>query len=265
MLVVVGVAASCGSIDLPRGVENVASTSPTPRVFVGGPDVEVVAEERVVDGTGVAPPQPEPLPDSGAWTVSARGSVVNVWSRPGGGSVRFAVEAHNPWDQSIDFPVLTGQQAPDGSVWYAVLLGIQPNGSRGWVSADDVTLQRSDDRIVVDLSDRILRHFHEGRLRHRFVIGIGKPSTPTTPGRFFVWAKLQPSDGTGPYGSYLLGISGFSEVLTNWPGGGRMAVHGTADPNDRGGEVSFGCIRVFNRQMNRLRDVPMGTMVVIRR
>jgi hypothetical protein len=265
MLVVVVLAASCGTIDLPRGVENVADTSPTPRVFVGGPDVAAVAEAPVADGTGVPPPQPDPLPDSGAWTVNARGSLLNVWSRPGGGAVRFAVEAHNPWDQSIDFPVLSGQQAPDGSVWYAVLLGIQPNGSRGWVSAEDVTLAPSDDRIIVDMSARILRHFHDGRLRHRFVIGIGKPSTPTTPGRFFVWAKLQPSDASGAYGSYLLGLSGFSEVLTNWPGGGRMAVHGTDDPTDRGGEVSFGCIRVFNPQMNKLRGVPMGTTVVIRR
>ena len=59
-------------------------------------------------------------------------------------------------------------------------------------------------------------------------------------------------------------MSGFSEVLTSLPGGGRMAIHGTADPSDRGQAVSFGCVRVYNRDMDRLQDVPMGTVVVIR-
>jgi L,D-transpeptidase ErfK/SrfK len=53
-------------------------------------------------------------------------------------------------------------------------------------------------------------------------------------------------------------------VLTSLPGGGRMAIHGTADPSDRGQAVSFGCVRVYNRDMDRLQDVPMGTVVVIR-
>ncbi len=145
-----------------------------------------------------------------------------------------------------------------------MLLGIEPNGARGWIRATDVTLERATDRIVVDMSTRVLRHFRDGGLAHRFRIGIGKPSTPTTPGSFFVWAQLEPRDSWGSYGSYVLGLSGFSEVLTYWPGGGRMAIHGTPDRSDRGAQVSFGCVRVYNRQMDRLRDVPLGTMVVIR-
>jgi lipoprotein-anchoring transpeptidase ErfK/SrfK len=96
-------------------------------------------------------------------------------------------------------------------------------------------------------------------------VGIGAPNTPTTVGRFFVWAHLDTRGASGPYGSYLLGLSGFSEVLSYWPGGGRMAIHGTADPTDRGRRVSYGCPRVYNPQMNRLRGIPMGTTVLIRR
>jgi lipoprotein-anchoring transpeptidase ErfK/SrfK len=114
------------------------------------------------------------------------------------------------------------------------------------------------------MSARILRHFRNGKLIHKFSVGIGAPSTPTTPGLFFVWARLA-ADPSGPYGSYVLGLSGFSEVLTEWPGGGRMAIHGTDNAADRGNEVSFGCVRVYNPQMQELRDVPMGTPVLIRR
>jgi hypothetical protein len=52
--------------------------------------------------------------------------------------------------------------------------------------------------------------------------------------------------------------------VTEWPGGGRMALHGTDDPDDRGHEVSYGCVRIYNPQMLRLQDVPMGTPVLIR-
>jgi lipoprotein-anchoring transpeptidase ErfK/SrfK len=174
------------------------------------------------------------------------------------------VETTNPWGQAIAYPVLHARQTTDGEVWYRILLGIEPNGSNGWVRASEVNLAEATDRIVVDTSTRTLREFRDGELVHRFLVGIGRPDSPTTPGRFFVWARLQPSDPSGSYGSYLLGLSGFSEVHTDWPGGGRMAIHGTADPTDRGQQVSFGCVRVFNGQMDQLRDVPMGTTVTIK-
>jgi lipoprotein-anchoring transpeptidase ErfK/SrfK len=128
---------------------------------------------------------------------------------------------------------------------------------------NEVRPRHTHDRIVVSLSHRMLWHRRDGHVIQRFRVGVGATGTPTTPGRFFVWAKL-PSDPHGAYGSYVLGLSGFSEVLTYWPGGGRMAIHGTDDPNDRGQWVSHGCVRVFNPQMDELRDVPMGTPVVIR-
>jgi lipoprotein-anchoring transpeptidase ErfK/SrfK len=93
---------------------------------------------------------------------------------------------------------------------------------------------------------------------------VGSPTYPTSPGRFFVWALVDYPHPFGPYGSYALGLSGFSDVITDWPGGGRMAIHGTADPTDRGQAVSHGCIRVFNPQLEHLRNVPLGTPVVIR-
>jgi lipoprotein-anchoring transpeptidase ErfK/SrfK len=95
-------------------------------------------------------------------------------------------------------------------------------------------------------------------------VAVGKPSTPTTPGRFFVWARVGYQDVTGPYGNFALGLSGFSRVITDWPGGGRMAIHGTSSPNIAGLDVSNGCVRVSNPLMAKLIDVAMGAIVVIR-
>ena len=256
--------ASCAAFDAFAADDPVVSPTATPQGFVGGSDDGGGLTAAAIDDS-VEGPQPDELPGPGAWVVRSVAPTMPVWAAPAPDpEIRFAVETTNPWDQPIVYPVVRAAQAQDGAIWYRVLLGIEPNGSRGWVKAADVSLSRATDRIVVDTSTRILRHFRDGKVIHRFRVGVGKPTTPTTPGHFFVWARLQPSDPNGQYGTYLLGLSAFSEVLTDWPGGGRMAIHGTVDPTDRGREVSFGCVRVFNEQMDQLTDVPMGTSVVIR-
>jgi lipoprotein-anchoring transpeptidase ErfK/SrfK len=63
---------------------------------------------------------------------------------------------------------------------------------------------------------------------------------------------------------FALGLSGFSNVLTDWPGGGRMAIHGTPYASNKGQMVSHGCIRVYNPDMRKLRRVPLGTPVIIK-
>jgi lipoprotein-anchoring transpeptidase ErfK/SrfK len=81
-----------------------------------------------------------------------------------------------------------------------------------------------------------------------------------------VWARVSTGRPSGPYGSYILGLSGFSEAIdpSDWPGEPRLAIHGTDDPGDAGQAVSSGCVRVLNALLRFLRDVPMGTPVLIR-
>lgn len=265
--------ASCGSLAAgqppeARPVETVEpeldpSPSASPRAFleVGPEAASEVAEQPV----GARVPAPRSL-DLGNWALVPKGDLLEVYQDPRRGepALRTSVGAWNPWGQRIAFPI-RDVHVEGGTTWYRVLLGVQPNGASGWVDGDDVSFERLRHHVVVDLSERMLRHFRNGRLRHRFRVGIGAPGTPTTVGRFFVWAHLDPRDASGSYGSHLLGLSGFSEVLTNWPGGGRLAIHGTPDPSDIGRRVSYGCARVFNRQMDRLRHIPMGTTVMIRR
>lgn len=135
------------------------------------------------------------------------------------------------------------------------------------MKASDVRLAQATERVVVDLSARRLVRFREGRRVARLRVAIGKAATPTPPGRFFVWARIGTGRPSGPYGSYVLGLSGFSEAIepwTEWPGQPRLAIHGTDDPTDAGHAVSNGCIRVLNRLLRVLHDVPMGTPVRIR-
>ena len=170
----------------------------------------------------------------------------------------------NPVGQPLEFLVAKTARDAHGDPWLRILLPMRPNGAAGWVQERDVTTRRTRQRIVVDLSSRTLRYYRSGRLSDRFSVGVGRPETPTAVGTFYVWAQIPQASPFGPYGVFALGLSGFSPVLTDWPGGGRMAIHGTSNVGDRGEMVSHGCVRVFNDDMVTLKQVPMGTPVVIR-
>jgi lipoprotein-anchoring transpeptidase ErfK/SrfK len=222
-------------------------------------------------------PVPDPVPSdsplelarqtadrpSGRMVVSTTQPSLRVWREPNGAvAPAFEVSSTNPWHQPLRFPVVARKVDDSGTPWVRILLGVEPNSSAGWVPFTGLTATRLRDHVDVDMSSHTLRWFRAGRVVRRFTVALGAPATPTTPGRFFVWASF-PSSFSGAYGAYVLGLSGFSRVLTDWPGGGRMAIHGTSDPTDPGHDVSHGCVRVYDPQMLKLRGVPMGTLVRI--
>ena len=198
----------------------------------------------------------------GGVVVHPKRGLFRVLEKPSRGNVA-AYRAVNDWGQPLWLPVIAERDVRD-DLWLHVLLPDRPNGSTGWLRAARVDTSIVRDRIIVRLRKHTLTRYHEGRPIARYRVAIGRPSTPTTPGRFFVWARVGYADVQGPYGNFAVGLSGFSKVITDWPGGGRMAIHGTSDPNTAGEDVSNGCIRVFNPLMAKLIDVPMGATVIIR-
>ncbi len=54
-------------------------------------------------------------------------------------------------------------------------------------------------------------------------------------------------------------------MLTDWPGGGFVGVHGTNEPHILPGAVSHGCIRMPNESILKLaRLMHVGTPLTIR-
>lgn len=216
------------------------------------------------DAVAAPDPQPELLPADGDFVAVPNERLTPMWERPvAGGVADFSLDTRNPSGDLAPM-LIEDAIAQDGETWYEVLLPLRPNGATAWVREGDVAVRERTERIEVDLSRRLLWHYAGDELVHRFRVGVGTPETPTGTGRFYVWVKVAYDDSSGPYGSAALGLSGFSPVLSDWPGEGRMAVHGTADPSDRGREVSHGCVRVFNEDLRALVDVPLGTPVEIR-
>ena len=70
-----------------------------------------------------------------------------------------------------------------------------------------------------------------------------------------------------PYGCCALALTGHqTKLLAGWPGGDRLAIHGTPQPETIGKEISLGCMRAHRRDIRALmRTVPLGSPVTVRR
>ena len=149
---------------------------------------------------------------------------------------------------------------------YLVQVPRRPNGVTGWVSAAKVHVETVRTRLLVDLSEKRVTLYKNGRKVLSSRAAIGSSATPTPIGRFYVNQRLIPYDPHGPFGPGAVGVSAFSDVLTGWTQGGPIAIHGTNAPWSIGKAVSNGCIRLPNAVLRRVFAQALGgTPVVIRR
>jgi lipoprotein-anchoring transpeptidase ErfK/SrfK len=186
---------------------------------------------------------------------------VRVFAAPDAAAAPTA-ELANPTPDGAPLVFLVRDQQPG---WYQVLLPIRPNGSVGWVEATAVTTTKHEFRIVVELGAHHITVFHRDGVFYEGPVGIGKGPTPTPIGVFYTKELLQPPNPNTAYGAYAYGLSGYSNVLTDFAGGdGVVGLHGTNDPSTIGTDVSHGCIRLTNEAITRLaKNLPLGVPVVI--
>ena len=145
--------------------------------------------------------------------------------------------------------------------WYRISVPGRPNGRTGWIPAGAADLHPVRELIHIDRSARTLELWSNERLVLRTRVAIGRPGMETPLGLFYVTWKLVPQAPV--LGKFALETSAYSK-LSEWPGGGIVAIHGTYEPRLLGQAVSHGCVRVSNRDILRLRArVGLGTPIRI--
>jgi hypothetical protein len=160
--------------------------------------------------------------------------------------------------------VLESRLDSRGRVWLRVRLPKRPNGATGWVREEAL----SDLRVVrtkLRLNRTTLRAtlYRNGRKVWSSPIGIGAARTPTPAGRYWIRSRLRNLRGSAAYGPWAFGTSAYS-VLSDWPGGGVVGIHGTNQPGLIPGRPSHGCVRMPNNKVRRLAVLmPIGTPVEI--
>ena len=149
-------------------------------------------------------------------------------------------------------------------LWYQVRLAILPNGSIAWVPRNALgKLYSVGTHLYINLATKRATLTRKGIAVFTASIGVGQSSSPTPRGQFYIRDKL---DGFHDpfYGPVAFGTSARSAVLTDWPGGGYIGVHGTDQPRILPGRVSHGCVRMRNAAILTLaRLMPVGTPVTI--
>jgi lipoprotein-anchoring transpeptidase ErfK/SrfK len=154
-----------------------------------------------------------------------------------------------------------------GHSWLRVRLPGRPNSHAGWISARGTRATETEWRILVSLSARRVTVTRSGRAVRRFRAVVGKPSTPTPRGVFFVEEALALSsyEAGGPY---ALATSARSNALQEFDGGpGQIALHGTDNLTGAlGTAVSHGCIRLGTHAITWLsRRIGAGVPVTVTR
>jgi lipoprotein-anchoring transpeptidase ErfK/SrfK len=158
--------------------------------------------------------------------------------------------------------VLDGKLDAEGDAWLHIRIPMRPNGRTGWVAADMLSqLYVVTTKLVIDRTAKRATLSKAGRKIWSAPVGIGKASTPTPRGTFWVRERLR-GDGKA-YGPWAFGTSAYSSI-SDWPNGGVVGIHGTNEPNLIPGRPSHGCVRVRNDKIRRLaRLMPVGTPVSV--
>lgn len=183
--------------------------------------------------------------------------------RPDAGTV--ATLATQTPEGTTNIVLVLGEVSRREGAWVHVRLPLLPNDRTGWLPRSALGGYRFvHTRLIVDRRRLTATLLRDGRRVFTARVGVGRPNWPTPPGEFYIRDKV--SGFNDPfYGPVAFGTSARSAVLTDWPGGGFVGIHGTNAPELIPGRISHGCIRMRNVDILRLaRLMPVGTPLTIR-
>ena len=213
------------------------------------------------------PGKPTFLPSSkysSRWAVVR--TAVSARARPSADAPTIApLDTLTPEGTSNIVLVLGRRSDATGRLWIRARLPVLGPANTGWVPREALGGYGTvTTHLVVDLESLRATLFRNGREIFRADVGVGKPFWPTPRGEFYIRNRLT-GYASPMYGPLAFGTSARSRVLTDWPAGGFVGIHGTDRPDLLPGRVSHGCIRMRNSDILRLsRLMPVGTPLTIR-
>ena len=211
-------------------------------------------------------PTPTPLRASSVeWTWAPVRRAVTARSGPGPGFAAVGRVGRRTPEGTANLVLVLGREQSGEALWVRARLPVLPNNTTGWVPRSALggyAVVRT--HLLVDLGKRRATLSRNGRAVFTTDVGVGTAAFPTPTGRFYVRNKLTRYRNAF-YGPVAFGTSARSAVLTDWPAGGFVGIHGTNRPELIPGRVSHGCIRLRNEAILRLAALmPVGTPLTIR-
>ena len=210
-----------------------------------------------------APARPQLLPHDVSYRWAPVSRAVAALPSPANGAPVATLSTVTP-EGTTNLVLALGSVWRNGVEWVHVRLPVLPNNSTGWVPRSALGgYQFVSTHLVIDLHRLRATLSRDGRPVFSAPVGVGQPQWPTPRGQFYIRDKL--TDYASPfYGPLAFGTSARSSLLTEWPDGGFVGIHGTDEPQLIPGRISHGCIRMRNRDIVRLaRLMPVGTPLTI--
>jgi lipoprotein-anchoring transpeptidase ErfK/SrfK len=256
---------ACGGKDEPQAAPGTSTTEATPTTSEVR-EGTLIATARVPDVVVLADPPPGVDAPTTTTTAPPPGSHLPIprvgLNSAGVSKVPEGYRFDNP--TYFDNPLVM-QVLEDRGEWLKVLIQARPNHTTGWVKASDVELSTTTYRMVLSLADRHLTVYDGDEVVVETDVVIGKDTTPTPLGEFFLSEKIPQSNPNGSYGPWILSTNGYSEALDLFDNGlPVVAFHGTNKPELIGTQASNGCIRLENEVITQLAEMlPAGTPILI--
>ena len=178
------------------------------------------------------------------WAYVAR--IAPIYAQPSTSSKR-VTRLH--WYTEDGFPevylLLRSHWDSHDRQWINLRIPMRPNGRTGWVPGDVLSRFHLTHTLVVVNRERLRMYIYmNGRKRWSAPVGVGKPSTPTPAGHFWIRERFRISNPGSGYWPYAFGTADYS-TLSDWPGGGVVGIHGPYyQPQAIPGRISHGCIRL---------------------
>lgn len=189
-----------------------------------------------------------------------------VLASPGDGQRVGVIAVRTPWLRA-PAAVWVQRVSADGR-WGQVQMPFENSPRTGWIELGRARTRHVNVRVEVSRSRRTLDVWRGSELILRTHVGVGAATSPTPTGRFVVSERVTPRGADRrAYGGFAFGLSGNQpRPPKGWEGPAQMAIHGTGDPRSVGRAASAGCVRVSDRDLQRLRPLlEIGTPVLIRR
>lgn len=138
-------------------------------------------------------------------------------------------------------------------------------------SADQIDIPPSTGKwLTINKTKRILTLYEDKRVLQKFPVAIGNPPSLTPEGKFSIVSKvINPSWGGGGYAKPVKGGIPENPLGYRWLGlsykdGSTLGIHGNNSPYSIGKNVSHGCIRMINSDVEQLfKIIPRSSEVWI--
>jgi len=150
-------------------------------------------------------------------------------------------------------PELPKLRLPVGTHQLKVEYGNSWSGLQSWqvqVTYAGFVPPAQGNYLLADKYHLTLYQVQQQQLKAAYPIAIGTPATPTPTGLFYLLPGETMPDPDTDWGVLRVRMFRPAEFTRNhWNG---YALHGTNRPNSIGKEISLGCIRLFNRDIQAL-------------